>query len=191
MTENVNHGAQQSAPVTPEDLIDQWRDSDGPEGGVIAMLDAAHAELATRQATIEDLHKQLAKANRTPRVARGTVPAKPRNFAKLRADASCGEELLAKIAAADTVEVVLCSGATGREITEIAPFRVAGDCWRLTGHGVMLTEPIEVAVAGQSIAVSSYGLVIDGEVAGYRQRINGQLTIAAGMRTRIADDVVF
>lgn len=184
---------------------------DADTGKFLEQLGAVGDKLEQQAKQIEDLtaevetHKKVAaKAKAAAKASAGAKPAKARTIgakavdAKLlepkddEADKSPAEILLARIAAAETVEIAFSDGKS--ELLDCPPVAIEGDAWRAGVVGVQLTVP-QILLHGpgegrRPIQLAGYGLLLDGKLAAYRDR-GDVLTIAGGSRHNVAPDIVF
>lgn len=149
---------------------------------------ALEGELAAATKATDKVKADLkvAKAAAKPKSAKSRV------IGPIDGDEPRGEELLTLIGAAETVELVFSDGK--REITALAPQLIEGDAWYQAANGVRLRVP-SLLIHGpgrddQALHVAGYGLVLDGELTAYAQRID-VLTILPGSQHELKDDVIF
>jgi len=158
-------------------------------------LTAARKSLSAQAGATTRTKNQLAKA----KAELQNIPGKPRALGILKGDPLKPADLLARIAAASTAEIV---GSDGRvEIKGIESLTIEGGelapSFRVLGGGLALALP-EFIVHGPSdgnkrrggVSLEGWGLFLDGELVAYRKRDGGSLMLGAGQAYNLAGDVL-
>jgi RyR domain. len=175
----------------------------GSSEGRIAELDQAltveiaghadtSAQLESAQAEVKDLQAKLDAANakaKAAKVAAGEkASGKPRKLAII--DQIDRDELRAKIAAADKVEILFGDGARDSGVT---PIVVEGDAWADHALGLMLREPVTIEGPGpgaQPYHVAGFALLLDGKQVAWSARPE-RLLVGAGQKYQLSNDIFF
>lgn len=151
---------------------------------------AAANEIAVLTAERDALQAAADKAAAAPKVSRASAGAEARKVGALENPAK--DDLLAAIAAAETVEVVFSDGKL--ELLQIPALTVSGAAWASVIGGVALRVP-ELTVYGPAVGqnpwpLAGYGLFLDGKQAAWAPRPD-TLIIGGGMQVNLRDDVIF
>lgn len=136
--------------------------------------------------------KEAGKAKATPQPrgenGRALGPLKPKKDEK----PLTGGDLLAAIAAAETVEVAFSDGK--REIKSLPAHAIQGDAWYLAANGVRLrVDKLQVYGPNRGepdLKLAGYALLLDGEQVAYAAR-GDVLVLTAGSTNELKDDVIF
>ncbi len=155
--------------------------------------DTAQAELAALKAKSDAIElKDAGKAKATPAARRETARALGPLKGKKEGSGPSGEDLLAAIAAAETVEVAFSDGK--REIKQLPAQLIQGDAWQMVTNGVRLRVdkfPVYGPNRGESeLKLAGYALLLDGKQVAYAARID-VLLLSPGGTYDLKDDVIF
>lgn len=171
-----------------------------------ADLAEAREGTSASAARIAELEEELAAARRSIAAHKGATTrakstvaelearGKPRKVGAMSGEALGPDDLLELIADAETVEVAFSDGRS--EVAGLGARQVSGEAWTKTPAGVKLSvgaDDFTVAGPGEGqrpFAIAGYALLLDGEQVAYKPR-HEQISIGAGQRFNLSDDVVF
>lgn len=171
--------------VDGDDVLAITATTIGSLQGRVGELETLNGVLATEKAALE---AKLAAVDAAPKAKSAKAP-KRRNISELEGDGLSSPELLELVRAASKVEVAFSDGK--RELNEIPARVISGDAWAVTVAGLALRGvDIELTGLGGGVEIVGYGLLLDGELAAYRKRMD-PLMIAPGAKVNLAGDIVF
>ena len=146
---------------------------------------------ATGKAEAQAL-KDASKAKATPSARRDSARALGPLKGKKEGSGPSGEELLAAIAVAETVEIGFSDGK--REIKALPAQLIQGDAWQAATNGIRLrVDKLQIFGPNReesAIKLAGYALLLDGEQVAYSARMD-VLTLSPGGTYDLKDDVIF
>jgi len=165
--------------------VDQTADAAAAEGAdPEATNGAAEPEAAPAGISIEPAGKPASKQvrARVTKTAKAAQigPVVPREKSEILMALACGEKC----------QIVFSDGNS--EIAEIPGVTVDCTAFVQTSRGLKFVPPIEItgpAVGQPALALSGYGLIVDGQQIAWSER--DPLAIPAGTTVRVSDDIFF
>ncbi len=156
-------------------------------------LDAERGRLLAENARLErnlkSVQTKLGKEKAKAAALESAKPAKPRKIGPVEGEPLPSNELLELIEAAELVEIAFSDGQ--RELASLLPRTITGAAWRETVVGLQLdVGDFVIEGTGERRALAGYGLLLDGELAAYAERLD-PLLLMPGARYSLTGDIVF